>query len=89
MRVFQPQSGQTACGFETKSSPIFVKHNLTIIVKHWLTIFVNTTLWKKKKKTMDLILETCPLAKGTLIYTIFNIKLIEFSKINVGKIFFP
>ena len=90
MWVFQSQSGQTACEFGTKSSPTFVKHNLKIIVKHWLTIFVNTTLWKMlKKKTMDLILETCPLAKGMLIYTIFNIKLIEFSKINVGKIFFP
>ena len=91
VQVFRPQNGQTACGFRTKSSPTFVKHNLKIIVKHWLTIFVNTTLWKmlKKKKPMDLILETCPLAKSTLIYTIFNIKLIEFSKINVGKIFFP
>ena len=48
---------------------------------------LSITLWKKK--TMDLILKTCPLAKGTLVYSIFNIKLIEFSKINVGKIFFP
>ena len=43
--------------------------------------------FEKKKKTMDLILETCPLTKGTLIYNIFNIKLIEFSKINGGKKF--
>ena len=47
---------------------------------------LSTTL--RTRKTMDLILETCPLAKGTIVYNIFNIKLIEFSKINVGKIFF-
>ena len=64
MWVFQSQSGQTACEFGTKSSPTFVKHNLTIIVKHWLTIFVNKTLWEKKKKNNGFNFGNMPFSKG-------------------------